>query len=114
MDQFKFDKIKSQIYSNEYVLSLASLLEEKTGAKSDHIILAFVALVLIMLFTGFGAALVCHVASFFYPFLQTISYIEAAQASADGTRTNRWAPISINPRHCSVTSFDDLSLLDIR
>jgi len=89
MDQFKFDKIKSQVYSNEHVQTLGSLAEEKTGVKSDHIILAFVAIVLIMLFTGFGAALVCHVASFFYPVLQTISYIETAQASSESKRTNR-------------------------
>ena len=57
------------------------MIEDKTKVNYEYIVVGILAVMAIMLFTGYGAELVVHLFAFVYPFIETIKVIETTPKS---------------------------------
>ena len=79
----QFESIRSQIFSNPYLSQFAVLTEEKTKVKSEYVAVGVIFILVVMLFTGFGASLICYTVGFVYPFIKSINMMEGKAVSHD-------------------------------
>lgn len=66
------DLIRNEISKNPTLKKLSDRFEETTKISSENVVLGIAIVALFMLFSGYGAGIVCHIASFAYPFYGTI------------------------------------------
>lgn len=57
-------------------------MEEKTKVQAEFYAVGLGVLFLLMLFSGFGADIICHITAFAFPFYETIKSLE--QNNVDG------------------------------
>ena len=79
------DQIKHQIkgYCERYpqLDQVVKTVEEKTHIMIEYYVLGLGLVLVLMLFTGFGADIVCHLTAFGYPFYATLKCLEEKNAS---------------------------------
>lgn len=74
------DYIKEHVQKIEALRKFASFVESKTKVNFEYFVVGFLVLLVVMLFSGIGADIICHLAAFLYPFYMTLSAIESRNA----------------------------------
>jgi hypothetical protein len=70
------DYVREEVQKVPMLKHVSDLFEEKTKLHFEYLIVGVGVLLFIMLFTGFGADMICHLAAFIYPFYMTIKCLE--------------------------------------
>ena len=66
------DLIRNEINKNPKLKKLSDAFECQTKISTENIVLGVAIVALFMLFSGYGAGMICHLASFAYPFYFTL------------------------------------------
>ncbi len=73
------DLIKSEISKYAVLKSLSDKFEEQTKVNFEYLVVGLIIAVLLMLFSGFGANLICHITAFAYPFYSTLVVLNSPE-----------------------------------
>lgn len=70
------DYIRSHVMNHEHAKKIALIIEEKTKVQAEYFVVGICFVLLICLFSGFGANIICHLVGSIYPFIETIRCLE--------------------------------------
>lgn len=70
------DEIRKQILKYPFLEPYVSVVEERSKVNIEYFFLGLCGILVLMLFTGIGADIVCHIAAFVYPFYATLKALE--------------------------------------
>ena len=70
------DYIREEVKKVPVLKHVSDMFEEKTKVHFEYFLIGLAVLLALMLFSGYGADLICHAAAFVYPFYMTIKSLE--------------------------------------
>jgi receptor expression-enhancing protein 5/6 len=80
------DTIRSHVMKHEHAKKISLIVEEKTKVQAEYFVVGIVAILIICLFSGFGANLICHLVGAVYPFIQSVRSLEESRGEAAKTQ----------------------------
>ena len=72
------DLVRQEIQKYAILKKYSEIFEEKTGMNFEYLLCGVAFVLLFMLFSGFGASLICHIAAFAYPFYATLVVLSSS------------------------------------
>ena len=89
------DILRGEINKYVFLKQISDKFEAATKINFEYVVLAAIVIVGLMLFSGYGANLICHAVAFLYPLYATLVVMNHG---VKGPSTQFWLVINLSPR----------------
>lgn len=72
------DLVRQEVQKYAILKKYSEIFEEKTSLNFEYLLCGVALVLLFMLFSGFGASFICHMAAFIYPFYATLVVLSSS------------------------------------